>query len=261
MIFFSGGDQLLQVVKENRHSLPGTVVESLCFWDQLQSSFEDLYGDFLKSVPIRFGITIGLHPKERYSNEKLAFLDQKVRKGVFAGIEILGVGECGMEYHKRDDLVPLEEQRRMFIAQIEMARGSGLPLVVHGRSLEAEVVEQLKRVASKDQRIHFHCFSGLYDVGVRFLREFPNGYIGFTPGERWKDSERQRLVFDMPRDRILGETDSPYFAPVLWKGIPHSGGVSGVWTEVKKVFEKGGGLEQINKVRDLLSRNHFEFFK
>jgi TatD DNase family protein len=123
------------------------------------------------------------------------------------------VGEIGLDYHY--DLAARDVQRQVFAAQLALARQLGQPVIIHTREATDDTFEILAQAGSV--RGVFHCFTGdaamarrALDIG--FFLSF-SGIVTFPKAESIR--EAARLV---PGDRLLVETDSPYLAPVPFRG-------------------------------------------
>ena len=121
----------------------------------------------------------------------------------------------GLDYHY--DLSPREVQRRVFSAQVALARETGLPLVVHTREANDDTVGILRDVGGGLVRGVFHCFSGTDRLAqdalaLGFSLSF-SGMLTFPKAESIRD-----VAAAVPADRLLVETDCPYLAPVPMRG-------------------------------------------
>jgi TatD DNase family protein len=131
----------------------------------------------------------------------------------------IAIGEAGLDFHY--DRSPRDVQQRVFRAHIAAARESGLPLVIHAREADDEMIEILEDESGRGRfDAVLHCFSSgpeLARVGVKL-----GFYVSFSGILTFKNSEElRRIAASMPRDRLLVETDAPYLAPV-----PHRGRVN-----------------------------------
>ena len=120
----------------------------------------------------------------------------------------LAIGETGLDFYREG--APRADQQRAFAAQIELARATGKPLVIHSRAAESETLEQLAGEAD-GVRVVMHCFS----MPARLAECLERGYaISFAGNVTYKSaaelSEAARLV---PEERLLVETDAPYLTP------------------------------------------------
>jgi TatD DNase family protein len=168
--------------------------------------------ELARSRPQVFAATAGIHPHEcaRVPEEDWA---ESAR--LAADPAVVGVGETGLDYHY--DLSPREVQRECFRRSIRIARGVDKPVVVHVREADADCTAILREEGLPPAGGVIHCFTGdraaartYLDLG---LHVSVAGIVTFkTAGEI---REAVRLV---PRDRLLVETDSPFLAPVPFRG-------------------------------------------
>ena len=163
---------------------------------------------------------IGLHPEEVKENylailqrlEKMLIADrQKVRP------EFIAVGEVGLDYYW--DKEHKQEQREAFIAQIEWAAKYDLPLMIHSRNVGSDLLDCLKPWRDRLKRGGvFHCFSGSAETARELMHLCPNFYFGIGGVLTFKKSNLPETVKDIPLERIVIETDSPYMAPTPMRG-------------------------------------------
>jgi TatD DNase family protein len=129
---------------------------------------------------------------------------------------VIGIGESGLDYFY--DKAPRDVQRENFRAHIRAARLAGLPLAIHARDADDDIAAIL-REERKGGEFAFllHCFSS-----GRLLAEAAlalGGYISFSGILTFpKSAELREIARDVPRDRLLVETDAPYLAPVPFRG-------------------------------------------
>jgi TatD DNase family protein len=128
--------------------------------------------------------------------------------------ESVAVGECGLDYHY--DNSPRAAQRAAFSAQVQLAQETGKPVVVHTREAEDDTRAIIREARTAGVRGVLHCYTG-----STALAEFAldaGWYVSFSgiiTFKKWTDDALLRLV---PRDRLLVESDSPYLAPVPFRG-------------------------------------------
>lgn len=125
------------------------------------------------------------------------------------------VGEIGLDYHY--EFSPPDVQQAVFRAQLQLARSRGLPVVIHTRDAEEDTLRIIQEESQGQLRGVFHCFSGDADAARRALEtgfyiSIP-GIATFPKAEPLRDAIRQ-----LPEGRLLIETDSPYLAPVPYRG-------------------------------------------
>lgn len=125
-----------------------------------------------------------------------------------------GFGEAGLDYHY--NLSSPENQRRVFARQIEMAKDLGLPLIIHSRKAESEVMELLEQ-GRFDRPAVFHCYTGTMEDAEEIIKR--GYYISISGIVTFKKTQFLRDIANMiPLDRIFTETDSPYLAPMPNRG-------------------------------------------
>ena len=130
--------------------------------------------------------------------------------------KVVAIGEAGLDYHYPEP--PREAQRASFLQHIAAARITQLPLVIHARSADADMIEILETESAKGKfPFILHCFSSgleLAKAGVVL-----GGYISFSGILTFKTSEDLRAIArTIPHNRLLVETDAPYLAPVPYRG-------------------------------------------
>lgn len=152
---------------------------------------------------------VGVHPHTADAATEEAFAE--LRR--LAGQErVVALGETGLDYFY--DNAPRDAQRGAFLRHLELARETGLPVVVHARSADADVADIL--ADARDVRGVLHCFSSGRALLERALEV--GWYVSFSGMITFKKYEDADLVRMVPADRILVETDSPYLAPVPHRG-------------------------------------------
>ncbi|KAM9362258.1 putative deoxyribonuclease TATDN2 [Symphorus nematophorus] len=122
-------------------------------------------------------------------------------------------GEMGLDYsHKNSTDKP--RQKQVFERQLRLAVAMQKPLVIHCRDADDDLLEIMKKCVPREYKIHRHCFTNSYPVIEPFLTEFPNMYVGFTALITYsKATEARDAVRQIPLNRIVLETDAPYFLP------------------------------------------------
>jgi TatD DNase family protein len=129
----------------------------------------------------------------------------------------VAIGETGLDYFR--DYAPRADQERAFDAQIELARETGKPLVIHTRSAEDDTLRVLSERAP-DLRVILHCFS--MPERIEECLEHPDWWFSFAGNVTYPSAEALRLAaLRVPADRLLVETDAPYLAPQVVRGKPN----------------------------------------
>jgi len=154
----------------------------------------------------------GIHPHaaSTYSGEVLTEIEN-----ISQNDNVVAVGETGLDYHYMNS--PRDVQIESFEAQIELAHKLELPFVVHVREADDDMISILRSSDLNDRPGVIHCFSGDYDIAKKYLDlgffiSF-SGIVTFNRAEEVREAAR-----NVPFDRILVETDSPYLAPVPVRG-------------------------------------------
>ncbi len=127
--------------------------------------------------------------------------------------EIVAVGETGLDYYY--DNSPRAAQRRLFEAHLALAAERGLPAVVHSRSADEDTVAMIRAFAGTARGV-LHCFAAgaeLLEAGIE-----AGWWVSFSGLVTFPRFEQRALAREVPRDRLLIETDSPYLAPVPHRG-------------------------------------------
>lgn len=161
--------------------------------------------------------TVGVHPEDEGSSE--ASLDDLLERAALP--RVVGIGETGLDYFRLEGrtLAQMQWQRDRFQVHIDAARQSGLPLIVHTRSAAQDTVAMLRDAvhASGSVRGVIHCFTESLEIARQVLDL--GFYISFSGILTFKKSEDLRAIAKvLPHDRCLIETDSPYLAPVPFRG-------------------------------------------
>ena len=170
--------------------------------------------DILKKYPEIDG-AMGLHPEyagawdDIYPILKDFFMAQK---------SPVAVGECGLDYHYAPDTKA--EQRHAFEGQIELAHLSHKPIIIHTRDAEDDTLAILKsadRAGLLKYGAVLHCFTGSKDLAQSALQM--GLYLSASGVITFKSADDLRAVFgEVPLNQLLIETDSPYLAPVPYRG-------------------------------------------
>ncbi len=155
---------------------------------------------------------MGLHPTSVNADYKPA-LDEIV--GWFGRYPFVAVGEVGIDLYW--DKTYLRQQQEVFSAQLELAISLNLPVIIHSRDAFAEIFDVLESYRGVGLRGVFHSFSGEAKE-VEWIRNFGGFYFGIGGVLTFKNSNLKEVVRDIPIEEIVLETDSPYLAPVPYRG-------------------------------------------
>ncbi|MEZ4805455.1 MAG: TatD family hydrolase [Bacteroidia bacterium] len=177
----------------------------------IDSSSIQALKDTVAISPEHFIPMMGLHPssvKEDYINEL-----ELIEKELFSQYPYKGVGEIGIDLYW--DKSTLEIQKKAFVKQCEWAVELDLAVSMHTREANREVLDCLKSMNVMPKGV-FHCFSGTIEEAKEVIE------LGFKLGiggvVSFKNSNLPELLKEIPLDRIVLETDSPYLAPMPYRG-------------------------------------------
>jgi TatD DNase family protein len=195
--------------------------------------------------------SIGIHPHyagETKSEDLAALRELEREPGVLA------LGEIGLDYHY--DFAPRPQQREVFVAQLELAKETGRPIVIHCREGIDDCLVILKDYSQVPAV--FHCFTGTIEEARRIL---DRGYLlGFTGVVTFKKSgELREIVRFVPADRMLLETDSPYLAPEPFRSQKVNEPAMVVHTAAAIAKIRGVDLKELDRVTSENTRRFFRW--
>jgi TatD DNase family protein len=200
------------------------VDRALCICTTLEE-FESVHA--LAMEYENFWASAGVHP----DNEGVTEPSLEDLIGLSARPRVVAIGETGLDYYQMDErkggrtIADMDWQRKRFRTHIRAARQVGKPLVIHTRSASADTLSILKEEgedggASAAGGV-FHCFTETAEVARAALDL--GFYISFSGIITFKNAQDLRDVAAfVPEDRLLIETDSPYLAPVPYRGKPNN---------------------------------------
>lgn len=156
--------------------------------------------------------TVGMHPHEsKYFNEEFVSAMTKYAQHP----KVVAVGEIGLDYYY--DLSDRQTQRDVFAHQIEIADKLRLPLTLHVRDAYGDAWDILRAQKKYlNNGVLWHCYSG----SAEFARQMVNigHYFAFGGAITFKNANKSDVFEQIPPDRVLSETDSPYMSPVPLRG-------------------------------------------
>lgn len=156
---------------------------------------------------------LGLHPTSVDADWKKRLA--AVKSWFDTPHRFFGIGEVGLDLYW--DKTFRKEQMLVFDEQIQWALEYGLPLSIHCREAYPELIEVLKPYQNTKLSGVFHCFSGTAEEAETLL-SFPEFMLGINGVATFKSSSLPEVLKDVPLSRIVLETDSPYLAPVPYRG-------------------------------------------
>ncbi len=182
-----------------------TISTKLSEFDRVRE-VADSYGDVY--------CTVGVHPHEAGREEGAT--DVKRLTELTGHAKVIGIGETGLDYYYQHS--SRSDQRAAFEAHLTAARETSLPVVVHSRNADGEILELLRASAGEgDLRGLIHCFTGTRELAEGALEL--GFYVSFSGIVTFKNAEELReIAKSVPIDRLLVETDAPYLAPVPKRG-------------------------------------------
>lgn len=157
---------------------------------------------------------IGVHPEE-IGSDWIEDVDKVRSSASELGESIVAIGETGLDlYWSRERE---KEQEEAFRAQIEIAAELGLPLIIHCRDAIQPMFRILESYRGRGLRGVFHAFSGSVET-FRQLQKYGDWYVGIGGVLTFRKASIAESVREIPIERILLETDSPYLTPVPHRG-------------------------------------------
>ena len=204
----------------------------------LADSYENVYA------------TVGMHPHDA---KDVGAEELEKLRALTVHPKVIAVGETGLDYyysHSAHDV-----QRRVFMDFINLARQTGLPLVVHERNAAEDAAQLLRSEGNGDLRGVIHCFTGNYEAACAYLDL--GFYLSFTGIITFKNAESLRdVVRQVPLEKILIETDSPYLTPVPHRGKRNEPGYVRLVAETLAIV-KSVPLEEVAHITSANVRDLF----
>ena len=156
---------------------------------------------------------VGLHPTEK--NAHIPSLEELITLG--QNKKVVCIGETGLDFYYGNDETQREHQRQLFKLHIQAAKALNKPLIVHSRDAEADIIQLLTEKEVGKARGVMHCFTGTQKLAEKMIEL--GFYISFSGIVTFKNADALReIAKNVPLDKILIETDSPYLAPVPVRG-------------------------------------------
>lgn len=155
---------------------------------------------------------IGWHPVDAVdlTEERLRWIEE-----LAAHPKVVAIGETGLDYHW--DKSPKDVQKDAFRKQIALAKRVNLPVIIHNREADQDIVDLLKEQEAAEVGGIMHCFGGSVEIAEQCLKM--NFYISLGGPVTFKNARRPKEVAKaVPLDRLLVETDAPFLAPHPYRG-------------------------------------------
>jgi TatD DNase family protein len=163
--------------------------------------------------------------------------------------KVIAWGEIGLDYFR--DLSPRDLQQKCFIQQIELANDAGLPIIIHNRDAHADILKIIKQNRPENGGV-FHSYSGSWEMAKELLKM--GFYLSFSGPLTFKNARHTvEVAQQIPIDRFLVETDSPYLTPEPYRGKrnepAHAALVLKKLAEIKGIPIEKTALQSIENVK------------
>lgn len=220
------------------------IVSSCAHFEDLNKTIEiyEMYKPFVR-------VCIGLHPEfiKNLREEQIEAVFKFIRRHVN---DIVAIGEVGLDYHWVKEPEWREKQKTLFIRFIRLAKELNLPLVVHSWAGEKEAIAILENEGMRKKKVLMHCLTEK-DVVQKVIEN--DWFVSIGPGIL-KSKDVKRIVRDMSINKLMLETDSPWFK--------QEGQEFGEPINVKFVLEKIAEIKKIpiQEVEKQTDRNAIDFF-
>lgn len=156
---------------------------------------------------------VGVHPHDVGELDDTAI--DTLRKLATENKKVVAIGEIGLDYYY--DNYPREIQKEWFIKQIELANELKLPIIIHDRDAHGDTFEIIKNYKRPEIGCVLHCYSGNVELAREYVKM--GCYISLSGTVTFKNNKKTKEVArEIPLDRLLIETDSPYMAPTPHRG-------------------------------------------
>ncbi len=195
-----------------------------------------------------FYAAVGVHPHDA---ENMTEADIQTLREYSKNDKVVAIGEIGLDYHY--DFSPRDLQRKWFVRQLELAKELDLPVIIHSREAAQECFDIIKE--SNVRKGVIHSYSGSYQMALDYIDM--GFYIGIGGMVTFKNAKKPvETVRNIPIEKILIETDSPYLSPVPKRGDRNNS------QNLKYICDKIGEIKQIQpeKVAKITLENSLDLF-
>ena len=174
----------------------------------------DFVSNAVRQFPEVYG-SVGFHPHDASAlSESLL---NKIRQLAQGDEKLIAIGEIGLDYHYLYS--PVEVQQQVFRQQLMLAEELNLPVVMHSREAEADTLNILKEIPVKSVGVA-HSFTSSFEMARKLVEM--GWYLGINGIVTFKNAEDLREVVRwLPLEKMLLETDSPFLAPIPFRGKPN----------------------------------------
>ena len=194
--------------------------------------------------------SVGVHPD--YQEEGEVTIDELLQRADHP--KVIAIGETGLDYYRLKG--DLEWQKRRFRSHIRAAKACRKPLIIHTREAEKDTLSIMQEEGASEIGGVMHCFTGSWEMAQAAMAM--NFYISFSGIVTFKNAAGLRQVaVQVPLERMLIETDSPYLAPVPYRGKTNQPAF------VRHVAEEIARLRNIplEDVAQATTQNFFRLFR
>lgn len=209
-------------------------------------------------------LKISLSYNSVYSSVGIHPLDSNIEHGKYIEVDklieltkehkVISIGETGLDFYKSDNK---ENQKKSFLSHIEASRITGLPLVIHTRNADSEMIDILESEMKVGEFCGvIHCFSSSKELAYRAIDL--GFYISFSGVITFKNANLLReIAHSIPQDYVFAETDAPYLSPEPHRGKKNEPAM------VKYVIDCLATLwnKSSNEVAEITSNNFLKLFK
>ena len=200
--YYDDIDSIIKKAKDNgvdKYISDATNIDTCYEMLELANKHDDVY------------ITLGIHPEEvDDSYEEL----ETIINNNLDNPKFVAIGEIGLDYHYEG--YDRDKQIELLDKQLTLAEKINKPVVIHCRDAFNDMINLLRKHHNKGV---IHCFEGTLDEYKQY--EELGYYIGVDGNVTFKNSKTRDVIKDIPMDRILLETDSPYLTPEPYRGTPN----------------------------------------
>ena len=177
----------------------------------ISSKYNESMHDLESKFPNRVFCMIGLHPcyVDKNFEREIEFVKEQIKSNKYKAIGEIGIDLFHEKKYFKQQIIAFEEQ-------IKLALDYDLPIVIHSRESFDEIFEVLKKYKSDRLRGIFHCFTGNEDQAKKIIDL--NFFLGIGGVVTFKNGKISEFLSSIPLNRIVLETDSPYLAPVPYRG-------------------------------------------
>ncbi len=213
-----------------------------------KNSFKKII-EIVQFDPIIYG-TYGIHPHET-DNDNVS--KNEIIKNVTSNTKIIAIGESGLDFYYNHS--HKDQQISSFKKHIEASIELNVPIIVHSRNAEKETFDILNTYKKEKPKILMHCFTGSSEFAHKLLTL--NSFFSASGIITFKKSEDLRSTFkNIPNDKLLIETDSPYLSPVPFRGKKNEPSF------IKYTLEKLAGVKgiEVESIKKITSDNFYKLF-